>query len=247
MQSIVISDIHGCLDQLKEMIKDIDRNKARIILVGDLIDRGPDSQGVIDFVRSNNVECVKGNHELMVEECLEDLKTFVVSQNESDLYNLYESNWFYNGGHDVFNQYKAKNQLPQLIKDIEWLSNLPLYIKTGIKDKFNKELLVSHTWCSNKDLDNYNEEDFVWDREQPVQHKNKTPYYNIFGHTPVDYANQKKYNRMLSPVVPEPEWYDLGCNIDTGCAYNTRTRRYLTGVFFPSLEVKQIQNFKDKS
>ena len=77
---------------------------------------------------------------------------------------------------------------------------------------------------------------------QPTRRRNKSTYYNIYGHTPVDYVNPKKYrkNRGITHN-PEPEFYDGACNIDTGCAYNTPTRGYLTGVFFPSLEIKQVK------
>ncbi len=116
MQAFVIGDIHGCFDEFTKIIEGIDRTKTRIILVGDLIDRGPDSEKVIDYVREHNIECVKGNHELMAEECLRDLKNF-------NSYKLFCSNWFNNGGNDVFNQYNTNSSLNKLIQNIEWLSN----------------------------------------------------------------------------------------------------------------------------
>jgi len=243
MQALVIGDIHGCLSELKALIKDIDRTKTRIILVGDLIDRGPDSEGVIDFVRSNSIECVKGNHELMAEECLSYLKDYIDNRTARCKYLLYESNWLYNGGHDMLDQYKANSTLEKLVKDIEWLSQLPLYIKTGIKDEEDLELLVSHTWTSYRDLARANNDpDLLWNRQQPTNLKNTSKYYNVFGHTPVDYVNQNKYHRTIDPVlVPEPEFNSGTCNLDTGCVYDAQGRGWLSGVFFPSLEVKQVK------
>lgn len=71
-----IGDVHGRLDLLCDLLARIDRdNEARppaktfIILLGDLVDRGPDSKGVIDYLlhhRSNGAArmvFVKGNHE----------------------------------------------------------------------------------------------------------------------------------------------------------------------------------------
>ena len=239
MKAFVIGDVHGCLKELKEILQGIDRSKARVLLCGDLIDRGSDSEGVVDFVRDNNIECVKGNHELMAEETLSLLKDYIQDSNEDSLYLLYESDWFYNGGRDVFNQYKQKDALQKLVTDIEWLSKLPLFIRTGIVDDQGLELLVSHTWTSWRDLEfaKNTESDFVWYRTQPVQKKNKTSFYNIYGHTPVDYINQKKYHRGILRQA-EPEWYDGCAAIDTGAAYNTIGRGILTGVFFPSLETK---------
>lgn len=243
MKAFVIGDIHGCFQELQELIQDIDRSTTRIICVGDLIDRGPQSEAVIDFIRSNNIECVKGNHEYMAIECLSDLIIYNDDPtNPKVLYNLYESDWFYNGGHDVLNQYKQNSSVQKLIDDIRWLGTLPLLIRTGIIDEYGLELVVSHTYCGDRNLERATKlpSDFVWNRTQPHSKRNISNYYNIYGHTPVDYVNQKKYNRnYVGPI--EPEWFDGACNIDTGCCYDTPTRGYLTGVFFPSLEVKQVK------
>lgn len=74
---IIIGDVHGCLVELKELlIKNsfvIDADgiiaaptyKRKIILVGDYIDKGPDSKGVVDFLYRNKEHfiLVLGNHE----------------------------------------------------------------------------------------------------------------------------------------------------------------------------------------
>lgn len=64
---ICIGDVHGCLEELKELLEKVGWSKSRsdfrIILLGDLVDRGPDSIGVIRFVRENNIEVVRGNHD----------------------------------------------------------------------------------------------------------------------------------------------------------------------------------------
>jgi RNA ligase len=63
---IVIGDIHGCVDEFEEMLFDLEFNENEDVLisVGDLIDRGPSSKGVTDYVMSlPNFYMVKGNHE----------------------------------------------------------------------------------------------------------------------------------------------------------------------------------------
>jgi len=62
---VVISDVHGCIDELDELLKIISYNKSkmRLIFVGDLVDRGPDSIGVVRRVQELGAECVLGNHE----------------------------------------------------------------------------------------------------------------------------------------------------------------------------------------
>ncbi len=67
-----IADIHGCLDKLRALMEKIrpDRERDRIVFIGDYIDRGPDSRGVVDYVidlrdRFGRVVCLMGNHERM--------------------------------------------------------------------------------------------------------------------------------------------------------------------------------------
>jgi len=65
-QTIIIGDVHGCLDELKELLDACAflRGKDRCILAGDLIDRGPDSPGVVRFARDIGAEVIAGNHEV---------------------------------------------------------------------------------------------------------------------------------------------------------------------------------------
>jgi len=63
-RTIFIGDVHGCLTELKKMIDKIKPTKGeRIILLGDLINRGPDPVGVVRYVYENQFECLMGNHE----------------------------------------------------------------------------------------------------------------------------------------------------------------------------------------
>ncbi|MEQ8412464.1 MAG: metallophosphoesterase family protein [Erythrobacter sp.] len=77
----VIGDIHGRLDLFEAMIdaveadiaeaggKDDGAHESRIVLLGDLVDRGPDSRGVLaatrEWQRQRNVRVLAGNHEEM--------------------------------------------------------------------------------------------------------------------------------------------------------------------------------------
>lgn len=230
MQALVIGDIHGSLNELQKLIKDVDRTTTRIILVGDLIDRGVNSEGVIDFVRDNGIECVQGNHEQMLIECLPYLQ-------HDKLWALGSSDWYLNGGHDVLKKYSSQSKL---IADAKWLQSLPTYIETGIVNDDGKELLVSHAWTAqyNDIASQASNFMFTWNRNQP-RVPIETPYYNIFGHTPVNILNRYAYN--TAEDIPQPIFYENACNVDTGCAYDTNGRRHLTGVFFPSLEVIQVK------
>ncbi|KAB0665710.1 serine/threonine protein phosphatase [Oryzomonas japonica] len=68
----VIGDVHGCARTLRELvIRGVRLTPSdTLYLLGDLIDRGPDSKGVLDFIfeltaAGYNVASVQGNHEEM--------------------------------------------------------------------------------------------------------------------------------------------------------------------------------------
>ncbi|RIA36765.1 serine/threonine protein phosphatase 1 [Hephaestia caeni] len=74
-RAYAIGDVHGRLDLLQQLLGRIDADDAargnattHLILLGDLVDRGPDSAGVIRLVQrlaaaSRHVRVIKGNHE----------------------------------------------------------------------------------------------------------------------------------------------------------------------------------------
>jgi len=64
-RTIIVGDIHGMLMELTALLKgvDFDANTDRLVAVGDLIHKGPDSAGVVSLMRSLGAELVRGNHE----------------------------------------------------------------------------------------------------------------------------------------------------------------------------------------
>jgi serine/threonine protein phosphatase 1 len=59
-----IGDVHGCFDELRELTLLLNLKKNdEVILLGDMINRGPLAADVLKFVYYNNYKCVTGNHE----------------------------------------------------------------------------------------------------------------------------------------------------------------------------------------
>src|SRR5690606_21840182 len=68
---IAIGDVHGCATALATLLDALQPAPSdRVVLLGDLIDRGPDSKGVIDQVLDLSEAChmvaILGNHEEML-------------------------------------------------------------------------------------------------------------------------------------------------------------------------------------
>jgi serine/threonine protein phosphatase 1 len=71
MRTLVVGDIHGCLANFDALLESIaPTSDDSIVLLGDYIDRGPDSAGVVKRVvslsRTHRLTALKGNHEQMM-------------------------------------------------------------------------------------------------------------------------------------------------------------------------------------
>ena len=63
-RTIFIGDVHGCIDELDLLIEKLKVTPSdRVILLGDLINRGPDSLSVLRYVYNRGFECLMGNHD----------------------------------------------------------------------------------------------------------------------------------------------------------------------------------------
>lgn len=64
-RTIVIGDIHGCFEELQDLLRVVElRTDDRVIAVGDLIVKGPQSREVLDrFIEDDRFSAVIGNHD----------------------------------------------------------------------------------------------------------------------------------------------------------------------------------------
>jgi len=62
--TIVVGDVHGCLDELRRLLATCGFQRGdRLVLAGDLVAKGPDSQGVVQLAREEGALAVVGNHD----------------------------------------------------------------------------------------------------------------------------------------------------------------------------------------
>jgi serine/threonine protein phosphatase 1 len=171
-RSFVIGDIHGCATSLKRLILDTLRPSGndRIYLLGDLIDRGPDSKGVLDFIfelrdHGLSVVSIRGNHEEM---CLQAC---------TDSY--YQGFWAANGGMATLTSFQTDSPgtIPQ--RYLDFLVSLPLYI---ILDAF----VIVHAGLNFSIPHPFDDtEAMLWTRSPFVDQQRIGGRRLICGHTPV--------------------------------------------------------------
>jgi serine/threonine protein phosphatase 1 len=115
---IAVGDIHGRLDLLDAFLDYVKGTQTTVILLGDLIDRGPNDLGVLERVEKLLEEpgawgleaayALRGNHEQMYLDACEGFDVDV---------------WANNGG-----RYQELNQLSL---HSNWIRNLPIYMVVG--------------------------------------------------------------------------------------------------------------------
>lgn len=134
-----IGDVHGCLSQLGKLLLEIDKrdNAPKIVCLGDMIDRGDHSAGVLQLLLALSREmgdqlvCLRGNHEQMMLRFLEDP-------------DRYESRWLSHGGLQTlasFGVSRSGKRDPEGLRDrlldamgddmVNWLRDLPSQWQTG--------------------------------------------------------------------------------------------------------------------
>lgn len=123
-----IGDIHGELDRLKDLHRQVRAYAAEMfpdsallfIHLGDLIDRGPDSRGVIDYLMEFEASTtprpvtLRGNHEQMMIEAHDGLDT------QSAAWKV----WTRNGGAETMGSYAGETPLA-VARHLAWLESLP--------------------------------------------------------------------------------------------------------------------------
>lgn len=155
----LISDVHGCYKTLMALVARIPKDHE-IILLGDMIDRGPDSKGVIEWAMKNNIRAVCGNHDdMLIDHCI-----------KGGAYS--DGVWEMNGGVQCLKSFGG--YIPEPV--VKWFLNLPLYI---VED----DLLLSHTgFATIGDNGNFHRISQLWHRDHKQLPKDK--YFRVFGHTP---------------------------------------------------------------
>ena len=192
----IVGDVHGCLGMLKKLMEKLPwrPDADRLILLGDYVDRGEDSCGVIEYIleisrRAARVDCLMGNHERILLDFVEgkDVSTF-----------------FLNGGTSTLNSYRVSRHGYEnaLIPDehIGFLRSLKLWVELD-------DYYVVHAGLRpGVELEEQSQEDLLWIRDSFIFSNYPFRKKVIFGHTP-----------FSRPLVMENK-----IGLDTGAVYGNK-------------------------
>jgi serine/threonine protein phosphatase 1 len=216
MGLIAIGDIHGCARTLAALLERIGPTADdHLVFVGDYIDRGPDSKGVIDLLLGlrTRQRCtfLRGNHEALFLNYLDE--------GEFDI-------WSYNGGTSTLDSYAVPGEgfvIPE--EHVAFIRETVMYLDTEDFFFVHAGLRPDRSIADNmRDAD---EMVYLWERGHLRMEDDELPWEKpvICGHTPVPEA------------VNRPKLI----NIDTGCVYFMRpTLGYLTAVRLPGRDFVSV-------
>ncbi|KAJ6001996.1 hypothetical protein N7522_007223 [Penicillium canescens] len=122
---IFVGDVHGCKAELEELLEKVSfkpNSGDHLILTGDLINKGPDSTGVVDLARGYSASCVRGNHEdriLLVRQELVKTNALATPEDDEESY--------------LSSRETRERALARSLSDeqAKWLSSCPVILDVG--------------------------------------------------------------------------------------------------------------------
>lgn len=213
-----IGDIHGCSKTFKKLLleKIAIKKTDKIYCIGDYVDRGKDSKGVIDFIiqlrkKGYHLHTLRGNHEQMMLDSIQDQQRL--------------NHWLKNGGRETLNSFgiTSVNALPD--KYLRFLKRTKFYIGT------NKYIFVHAGLNFNIEDPFIDKEAMLWIREAYFDKSKINNRVLIHGHTPIPLEILRKQtnpNRI---------------NIDAGCVYLDKSGfGNLVTLSLPDMQLISINN-----
>lgn len=218
---IIVGDVHGHYEGLMALMEAISPGRDdKVYFLGDLIDRGPDSAHVVEFVQQHAYSCLLGNHEQLM------LDAFPNGQSGRVFTPALQA-WLYSGGRATVASYGDE---ATLLNHLDWFRSLPTYLDLG-------DLWLVHAGVNPKmPLEAQTTQEFCWIRDE--FHSAAQPYFPdkliITGHT---------ITFTLPRVAPGELASGRGwLDIDTG-AYHPKSG-WLTGLDMTNRKVYQVNVFQ---
>lgn len=170
-----IGDIHGSLNKLKSLIEACRQHAGgramTLVFLGDYIDRGPQSAGVVGLLSGLQSEpparvvALMGNHEAMALAVLDGAMPF--------------RSWLLNGAAQTLQSYGVDDVAALPRRHLAWMRALPLTYDDG------RRFFVHAGVNPEKPLDAQDEQDLLWIREPFLDDDRDYGRLIVHGHTPL--------------------------------------------------------------
>ena len=165
-----IGDVHGHFDKLQRLIRHCrefarqNSQAPRFVLLGDYIDRGPDSCKVLELLcgRPPDISAIIGNHEDMLLQSLGNSQAAEL--------------WYQNGGLETLVSYRAARASEIPAAHIDLIRSLPVFIDDGIR-------LFVHAGIDPANFEGRDRQVLLWTRKHP-DGRVILPRLIVHGHTP---------------------------------------------------------------
>jgi len=221
-----VGDIHGRLDLLRQLIEKIEADDVAsgqadslVILLGDLVDRGPDSRGVLDTVRAwqqrRKVRVLMGNHEEMFVNALdreEVLRHFLRHGGRETVLSYGMEREQYRAAKVAEVQQWMRAAVPQ--EDLDFIASFEDRIVVG------DYLFVHAGILPGTPLEEQRSKDLRWIREPFLSHAAPHEHVVVHGHS-ISEGPEDRGNR----IGIDTGAYDSGCL--TAIVLEGDERRYL--------------------
>ncbi len=214
---LIVGDVHGHYEGLLHLLQLAGLTQTdQLYFLGDLIDRGPDSKGVLEFVRGRSYPTLMGNHEAMLLDALNGIKVAL---------------WLQNGGYETVGQYGGyKAGIDALNAHRDWLEGLPHVIDLG-------DVLLVHAGLNPDNAINaQNTRDLMWIRDDFLCYSQ--PYFTdktvLCGHTLTFSLRCADGPVPVGQLARGPGWVCL----ETG-AFHSKSG-WLTGLDWDNQTVYQV-------
>ncbi|MDR7302718.1 polynucleotide kinase-phosphatase [Haloactinomyces albus] len=228
----VIGDVHGCRSELETLLEQLGyrlhRDEAgravdaehpegrRALLLGDLVDRGPDTPGVLrlamGMVDSGNALVVAGNHENKLVKALRGRKVTVSHGLAKSLEQL--------SGEDEDFQRRAQEFCAGLVAHYVLDHGSLVVAHAGLPERYHGRASGRVRGFALYGDSTGETDEFGLPVRYPWARDYRGKAIVLYGHTP----------------VPEPEWINRTMCLDTGCVFGGR----LTALRYPEYEVVSV-------
>jgi len=129
-RDFIVGDLHGCRAMMDRLLDHVafDTDRDRLFSVGDLVDRGPDSEGCLDLLHEPWFFPVMGNHDAMLMAFLAKK----ISEQRDRRLTIYARAFSHNSGFEWVHHFERASEFLPLMK------NIPLVRVIGRNDGLNR-------------------------------------------------------------------------------------------------------------